>query len=82
MFLLRNDPELAPATPKDALEFSKNAGWGVRGTTLVDNELLGRNTYFGGDEVGTMLLSRGFVIRAINRHEFAQELPAVIESVP
>lgn len=80
LFMLKNGETLQPATPKDATKFNVDAGWGDRGTTLVDADMKGRSTYFGEGEVGTMLLSKGFVIRAINAHDFAKELPAVLEA--
>lgn len=76
--MLKNGEDLEPATPADAKKFNADAGWDERGTTLVDAEMKGRATYFGEDEVGTMLLSKGFVIRAINAHDFPKELPAVL----
>lgn len=79
LFLLKNGASLEPATQADAEGFDSDAGWGKRGTTLVDAKAQGRETYFGKDQVGTMLLSRGFVIRAINQHDFAKELPAVLK---
>lgn len=78
LFMLKNGEGLEPATPADAKKFNADAGWGDRGTTLVDAEMKGRATYFGEGEVGTMLLSKGFVIRAINAHDFPKELPAVL----
>lgn len=79
LFMLKNGASLDPATPADAKRFDEDAGWGDRGLTLVDAKAQGRSTYFGKDEVGTMLLSKGFVIRAINAHQFQQELPAVLD---
>lgn len=80
LFMLKNGASQEPATVKDAHQFDEDFGWGRRGTTLVDSDTKGRQTYFGNDEVGTMLLSKGFVIRAINKHQFAKELPAVLEN--
>lgn len=79
LFLLKNSESLEPATASDAAKFDQDAGWKERGTVLVDDELLGRKTYFPPGEVGTMLLSKGFVIQAINNHDFAAKLPEVIE---
>lgn len=80
LFMLKNGASLEPATVKDAEKFDQSNGWGMKGTTLVDAEIAGRETYFGGDEVGTMLLSPGFVIQAINKHDFATELLAILKS--
>lgn len=77
--MLKNGASLEPATQEDAERFDESTGWDERGTTFVDAQMKGRNTYFGNDQVGTMILSKGFVIRAINAHDFEQELPAVFE---
>lgn len=79
LFMLKNGSSLEPATTNDAKDFDAEFGWGARGITLVDAEVQGRETYFGKDQVGTMLLSKGFVIRAVNAHNFMQELPAVLK---
>lgn len=80
LFMLKNGASLEPATVQDAKLFDSENGWGTRGTTLVDAEIKGRERYFGGDEVGTMILSRGFVVAAINKHDFEAELPAILKA--